>query len=72
MLVSRPLFSSFLLVHKVFVSPFPRGSLSWEGRDLMETSHLGLSVPRSLSHSVSGYESLHLFPSPAEGSIVDG
>jgi hypothetical protein len=28
---------------------FPQGSLSPEGRDLMEASHLGMSVPRSFT-----------------------
>lgn len=31
----------------------PRGSLSCEGKDLMETSHLGLSVPRFVTHYIT-------------------
>ena len=32
-----------------FLPPLLQGSLNHEGKDLMETSHLGLSVPRSLN-----------------------
>lgn len=47
-------------------------SLSPEERKLMETFHLGLSVPRSLTLCVlSSYGSLYLFSSAAEGSVSD-
>jgi hypothetical protein len=48
---------------------FPQGSLSYEGRNLMEESHLELSPPRSVCLSVyvcvcvSGCGSLNLFTS---------
>jgi hypothetical protein len=48
------------------------GSLSSEGRDLMETFHLGMSVPRSLTLCVmpdSG--SLHLFLSAVGGNFSE-
>lgn len=39
--------------------PLEQGSLSPEGRDLMETAWLGLSVPKLLTlYIMSGYESL--------------
>jgi hypothetical protein len=34
-------------ISKVFLLPLPQSSLSPEGRDLMKTFHLGLSVSRS-------------------------
>lgn len=50
-----------------FLSPLLWGSLNLEGRDMMETSHLGLSLPRFLIICImSGCES-HLFPSAAGG-----
>jgi hypothetical protein len=49
-----------------------QGSLSPQGSDLIETSHLGLSVPRSFTFCVtSGCGSLHLFPSAAGGSFSE-
>lgn len=33
----------------LFLPPLPWGSLSPEGRDVMETAHLGLSVSKSLT-----------------------
>lgn len=39
----------------LFLSPLPTGSLSSGGRDLLETSHLGLSSPNSFTfHIMSG------------------
>jgi hypothetical protein len=46
----------------LFLFLLPWGSLNPEGKDLMETSCLGLRVPRSLTLSImSGCGSLHLF-----------
>jgi hypothetical protein len=39
------------LAPTLFLSPLPQGSLSPKGRDLMKTSHLGLSIPKSLTLS---------------------
>lgn len=78
---SQNLSSSFPL--PLFLSlPFPSlysptcssslagSSLCPEGRDLMETSYLGLSVPRSLC-KLSGCESLCLFSSAAGEHFSD-
>ena len=47
-------------------------SLNPEGRDLMKTSHLGLSVPRSLAFSIiTGYGLLYLFLSVVGGRFSD-
>lgn len=54
------------LVLTLFLPPHPWGSLSAEGRDLMETSHLGLGVPRSLSLCImSGNICSHLLQKEA-------
>ena len=48
------------------------GSLNTVERDLMETSHLGLSVLRYLTLCImSGCGSLYLFPSAAGGSFSE-
>ena len=61
-LVSSISFVSYSLFHLL------QCFLSSVGRDLMETSHLGLSVPRSLTLCMlSGYCSLYLFLSAAWG-----
>ena len=42
-----------------FLGPFPYRSLSFEGRSLVKTSHLELSVPESLKFcTLSSYRSL--------------
>lgn len=52
------------LAHALFLSPLFWGFLSPEGSDLIRTSHLGLSVPKSLILCImSSCESL--FPSAA-------
>ena len=45
------------------------GFLPW--KKLLETSHLGLSVPRFLTLRLSGCAALVLFPSAAGGSLSD-
>lgn len=52
----------------LFLPPLLLGSLSPEGRDLIQTSLLGLSVLRPLTLCVLS-ESLYLFPSAAGGSL---
>lgn len=55
-----------------FLPSLPQGFLSSEGRNLMKTSHLGLSVLRSLTLSImSGCRSMYLFPSAAGRSFSD-
>lgn len=62
------LVSSFTL----FLPPLKRATLSSEGRDSMEISCVGLSVPRSLTlYSMSVYMSQYLFSSVAGGNISD-
>ena len=56
----------------VFSPPLPPVSLSPEGRDLMETRHLTLNAPSSLSlPTLYTCGSLHFFPSTAGGSFSD-
>lgn len=43
---------SSLLPPILFLSPLEQGSLSAKGRDLMETLHLVLSIPRPLIHCI--------------------
>lgn len=43
----RPCFLDVLHPQWLFPPSLPRGSLSCEQRDSMETSHVGLSIPRS-------------------------
>jgi hypothetical protein len=50
MLIYQALFSwysPFALVLRLFLPPLLRGSQTVKGRDLMETSHLGLHVLRT-------------------------
>ena len=63
---------SLRLLHS-FIPPLTWGSLSCKGKNLMEKSYLGLSVPMCLSLSVQNawLSSLCLFPSAAGGSISD-
>ena len=73
-LTRRVLFSwclpSPLILHSFFSPPLSQGSLSCEGRDLMETSFLGLTILRSLIlYIVFGCGSLFLFLVAAEGSF---
>ena len=56
------------LAPTLFLPPLLLGSLNPEGRDLVEKSHLGLSVPRSII--LSGCGPLYLFSSAAEGSLM--
>lgn len=66
------LVSSTYSVSSLFLPPLGKGSLSFERRGLMKTSHLGLNVPRSLILSiVSVFEFRDLFPSAAEESSSD-
>jgi hypothetical protein len=51
----------------LFLPLLMQGSLSSEGRDLIETSHLGLNIPKG----VSCCGSLYLFPFPAGGCFSD-
>lgn len=65
-------FISFPLALTLFLSPLPWGSLSSARSDLMQISHLGLSVPRSLTLFImSDSESLCLFQFAAGGSFSD-
>jgi hypothetical protein len=60
------------LLHTLFLSPLLWGSLSAEGRNLMETSHLRLSVARSPTLCImSGSGSLYMFPSTVERWLSD-
>lgn len=60
---------SYILHH---ILPLLQGFLSIERRDLIETSHLGQSIPRSLTlHIISGRGSLYLFPFDARGILSD-
>ena len=70
MLTKKALFSwcppSPLTLTLFLLPPLAQGSLSPEGKNLMETFYLGLSVPRSLVLSIMhGCGSLILFPSAA-------
>lgn len=50
-----------------FLPPLLQSTLSPKGRDLIDTSHLGLSISRSLMLcTLSGCGSLYLFPSTSE------
>lgn len=66
------LISSFSLILILFLPPPLWDSLSYKGRDLMETSKLWLNVPRFLILFVmSCYESLYLFPFARGGGFSD-
>ena len=54
---------SYPLAVTISLHPLFQSSLSPERRDLMKTSHLGLSMPRSLTFcTLFSCESLYLFP----------
>lgn len=60
------------LALRLFLSPLLPSSLSPEGRDSMETRHLGLSILRSLTlYILSGCGSPHLSPSAAQGRLSE-
>jgi hypothetical protein len=70
----RPCFLGVLHPHWLLhsLSPLLQSFLNPEGSDLMETSHLGLTVPRSLTlWSLPSCGSLYLFPSAAGGGFSD-
>ena len=55
----------------LFPPPLPRGSLTPDGRDLMDMSHLGVSVPGCLTLcTLSSCGSLYLFLCTTEGSLL--
>ena len=61
-----------LLALKNLFSHLPHSFLSSEGRDLIETSDLGLSVPGSLKNcTLSSRGSLYLFPYTSGGSFYN-
>lgn len=54
---------------KLILSPLFWGSLGPNGRDLMETSHVRMSVPRSpIPYVMDLY--IYVFPSAAGGSFI--
>lgn len=55
----------------LFLPPLLQGFLSPSRRDLMQTSHLQLSVPRSLTSCCLAVGLCNLFPFAAEGSFSD-
>lgn len=74
-LIHRALFSclsSNPLALTLFLSTLPWSSMGPEGKDLMETSHLGLCVPRSCDplHNAWLWISLFLY-TPAGRSVSD-
>jgi hypothetical protein len=75
MLIQRALiswWSPFSLPLTLFLPPLVQVSLSSEGQDLIETSHLGMSAPWSPTFSImSGFRSLYLFPSASGGNFFN-
>ena len=75
MLISGPLFTwcpPSTQALTLFLTPLSQDSLSRKGRELMETPHLGLSVPGYLTPCIiSGYGFLYLFPSAVVGHFSD-
>ena len=65
-----PWYPPYPLTFTLFLASLPQNSLSPKGRELMETCHLGLSVPESLILCLtSGSGSPYLFPSAARGIV---
>lgn len=65
------MYPPYLLALTHFPSPLLQCSLSSRERDLMETSHLYRTAPRSFILCVmSNYGSSYLFPSAARGSFL--
>jgi hypothetical protein len=61
-----------LLILTISLPPLPQSFLGPQGRDLLVTSHLGLSLPRSIIlFTVSGCGPLYLFLSMAGGNFSD-
>lgn len=66
------LVSSTISAVALFLPPLLQGLLSLVMMDLMETSHVGLSVPRSLSLCIMfGYRYLNLFSYAAGRNFSD-
>jgi hypothetical protein len=62
----------FGVLHFLFLPPLLQGSLNHEGRYLIESSHLGLSILWSLTLiTMPNYRFLYLFQSAAGGSFSD-
>lgn len=76
MYASPVVFRSVSSIHSgsyiLFLPELVQNSFRTKGRDFMETTVLGLSVPGSLTSCVlSVYGSLYLFPPHAGGSYSD-